>query len=201
MGAGVGVALEGTVGHDSTLVMQEGHGWHVHGTVPLHITWSTETVAIDSPVVLVENWSLHLSPLNVRIGSRRVLWQDSRSNPPKEVGVVQQRLHVVLVVVKDYRRTSHKTSGNTLVDELTPDESTEEHSRVEVFDWQLAKHQNSEQAAQVGVCAVFGVVVLTPVNWTHNFLHFALGEPRSQNCQVSLGLRSPGLSWFLDNVL
>ena len=93
--------------------MKIGHDWHVLGTVPLDVAGLPQSVPVHILVVLVIDWSLASSPLAVRIGHRRVLWEDTSDGPVEEVRMVDQRLLVEGVIVEDQRLVVPETASDT----------------------------------------------------------------------------------------
>ena len=70
-------------------------------------------VTIHILVILVIDWSLASSPLAVRIGHRRVLWEDTSDSPVEEVRMVDQSLGVEGVIVEDQRLVVPETASDT----------------------------------------------------------------------------------------
>ena len=93
--------------------MHIGHDRLVHGTVPLDVAGLSHSVPVHILVVLVIDWSLASSPLAVRIGHRRVLWEDTSDGPVVKVRVVNQRLLVPGVIVEDQGTVVSETASNT----------------------------------------------------------------------------------------
>ena len=99
--------------------MHIGHDRLVHGTVPLDVAGLSHSVPVHILVVLVIDWSLASSPLAVRIGHRRVLWEDTSDGPVVKVRVVDQRLLVPGVIVEDYWTVVSETTSNASENEVT----------------------------------------------------------------------------------
>ena len=93
--------------------MKIGHDWHVLGTIPLDVAGLSHSVPVHILVVLVIDWSLTSSPLAVRIGHRRVLWEDTSNGPVEEVRMVDQSLGVEGVIVEDQGLVVPETASNT----------------------------------------------------------------------------------------
>ena len=93
--------------------MKIGHDWHVLRTIPLDVAGLSHSVPVHILVVLVIDWSLASSPLAVRIGHRRVLWEDTSDGPVEEVRMVDQSLGVEGVIVEDQGLVVPETASNT----------------------------------------------------------------------------------------
>ena len=101
------------------MIVKIGHDRLVHGTIPLDIARLSQSVSIDILVVLMIDWSLASSPLAVRIGHRRVLWEDTSDGPVVKVRVVDQRLLVPGVIVEDQGTVVSETTSNASENEVT----------------------------------------------------------------------------------
>ena len=101
------------------MIVKIGHDRLVHGTVPLDVARLSHSVSIDILVVLMIDWSLASSPLAVRIGHRRVLWEDTSDSPVVKVRVVDQGLLVKGVIVEDYGTVVFETASNASENEVT----------------------------------------------------------------------------------
>ena len=72
----------------------------VHRSVPRHISGLSEPVSVHVLVVLMEDGGLSHSPLSVGVLHRGVLRQNSCQVPEIQVWHVDERLSIVLVIVK-----------------------------------------------------------------------------------------------------
>ena len=143
--AGVDVALEGAVVDIGAVVVQEGQDGLVHGAVPLDVPWESVSVSVHVLVVLVIDWVLSSSPLAVRIGHRWVLGQHAADGPVEQIWVVDQSLGVEGVIVEHDWAISFETTTDTPNNEVADPAVGQEAPRVEVLDWQLANHGESEK--------------------------------------------------------
>ena len=76
------------------------------------------SVSVHILVVLMVDWSLASSPLSVRVGHGRVLWEDAGNRPVEQVWVVDQRLVVEGVIVHHQRTVIAETTSDTPNDEV-----------------------------------------------------------------------------------
>ena len=93
--------------------MKEWHHGLVLRTVPLDVARLPQPVPVHILVVLVVDRGLASSPLAVRIGHGRVLWEDTSDGPVEEVRMVDQRLLVEGVIVEDQRLVVPETASDT----------------------------------------------------------------------------------------
>ena len=195
------MSLEGAVGNVCAIVV---HVWHdrlVHSTVPLHVAWFSQDVSPCGLVVHVVDWSLACSPLTVCIRNWRVLGQHTGCVPVEQVGVVSQSLGVEGVVVHDQRTVRFETTADTTNNEPGAPNVGEAASGVEVADREFTNDEETETDTDLGTGGVVGPVIVGTVDWASDFFHLTAGEPRSENSEVLLSLRSPLGHAFLKSVL
>ena len=87
---GVAVSLESSVDDVGALVVEVGHDWLRHGSVPRDVSGLSVSVSIYSPVVLMEDWLLSCLPLSVDIWDWSWLWGSSSQVPESQVWIVQE---------------------------------------------------------------------------------------------------------------
>ena len=107
--------------------MEVRHGRLVLGTVPSHVPWPSMSVSVHVLVVLMVDWSLASSPLSVRIGHGRVLWEDAGNRPVEQVWVVDKSLVVEGVIVHHNWAVITETTSNTPKDEEADPTEANQH--------------------------------------------------------------------------
>ena len=188
---GVDVALEGTVVDIGAVIVQVWHDWLVLRTVPLNVARLPETVPVDVLVVLVIDRLLSSSPLSVRVGHGRVLGNHAKERPVEQIGVVQQGLHVELVVPQDKGAIVAKTTADTADDEEHNPAVSQPAAHVEVLDGELTDHGKAEKDAKLGASSIVRPVEVRLVAWASNDRKIVSGEPALEDLLIMEGLGSP----------
>lgn len=140
----------------------------------------------------VENWVLTSLPLSVCIGHWGVLWQHAGDVPVEKVWVVCECFGVNGVVVHHNWTIVSKTTTKTSHDEQGDPTVGKEDTGVEILDWELADNEEAEEAADLCSGGVVSPVEIRSIHRSGNFLHFAFGEPASQDSELTLSFRCPG---------
>lgn len=118
--------------------MEEWHDWLVLRSIPRNVSWSSESVSVDSSMVLMEDWLLHFLPLLVGSLHWSRSWQNSCQVQPEEIWVVKQSSEGVSVVVHHNWSSFSKTSSSSLNDKEEQVEIYNACSSVETLDWKLS---------------------------------------------------------------
>ena len=177
--------------------MEVRHGRLVLGTVPSHVPWLSMSVSVHVLVVLMVDWSLASSPLSVRVGHGRVLWEDAGNRPVEQVWVVDKSLVVEGVIVHHNWAVITETTSNTPKDEEADPTVSQPASNVEVLDGKLADHGEAEKDADLGPGRVARPVEVGLVSRSSDLGKIILWEPACEDSKVVLGLRCPfELSFF-----
>lgn len=137
LGHRVAVALEGSIKHAGSGVVEVGHGRLAHGTVPRHVTRLSVAVAVHNSVVLMEHGVLANRPVLVGVSDNGVLGEDLSEVEEEEVGVVEEGLHVEVVVVDCEGSGLAETSSETSHDEVNGVAVGQPASGVETLDGEL----------------------------------------------------------------
>jgi len=106
----------------------------------------------------MEHWGLSGFPLSVGIGDGRVLSEGSGQVPVEQVGEVEERLHVDLLVVHHDGTSGLQTSAESLHDEEDDPSVTKPHSDVEVLDGQFSDEEETENATHLSSAGIVGPV-------------------------------------------
>lgn len=190
----VAVSLESTIDDIGSSVHEVWHDWLVLGTVPRHISWLSESVPIAGPMVLMEHWVLPNSPLEVSVGHRRVLRENSSEVPPKEVWVVVQSSLVDVVVVHGDWPLEPESSSNAVTHEEVQVSPSDPASHIEVLNWKLSDGSKSEQDSDLTSGGIVGPVEVRLAGWSGDeVVHLVSWEPRREDVELLLSLWSP--SW------
>lgn len=187
----VAIALECTVGNFCTVIVKERHDWLVHSSIPLYISWFSESVSVHILVILVEHWVLSGSPFSVCIWSWWVLWQDSAATPIEQVWVVCECLSVNAVIVHDKWSVESETSTKTTNYEVNNPSVSNPASSIEAFNWEFTNDQETENTSSLSSSGVVGPVEIRSVDWSGDFVHFTTWEPTCDNLKVLFGLWGP----------
>ena len=191
LGRGVDVTLEGTVVDIGAVIVHEGHDRLVLGAVPLNVARLPETVPVDVLVVLMVDRGLSSSPLSVRIGHGRVLGDHAEHSPVVQIGVVEQRLGVELMVPKDEGAIMAETTTDTTDDEEDDPSVGQPATNVEVLDGQFADHGEAEEHTKLRAGSIVGPVEIGLVSWASNDGKVIPGEPALKDLLIVEGLGSP----------
>ena len=177
LGHSVDIAFEGSIVDVGAVVVQVGHDWLVHRSVPLHVPWSSVPVSVHVLVVLVVHWVLSSGPLSASIWYWWVLWQNAGQSPLEEVWVVSQSLRVEGMVPQDQWAVVSQTTAAASDDVVDDPEVGKGGSGIEVLDWELTDGEESEDHAELGTAGVVSEVEVRLVDWTGNLEHLAAWEP------------------------
>lgn len=188
LGVGVGVASECAVGDIGAEVVHVRHNWLVHGAIPLDEARSAPSVAVDSTMVLMEDRLLGQSPVEMRVRFDRVFSHNAGLNPPEEIWLVQKTLDVELVVVHEPRSSVDYSSTDTFNEEPVHDHVANRETSVDVLDWHLSDNKQANSTSHVKAICFLYVIPFGSVNRAENVIHVTLWEPRSQHCEVFIGL-------------
>jgi hypothetical protein len=192
LGHGVAVPLEGTVDDIGAVVVHVRDHRLVHRAVPLHVARLSVTVSVHILVRKVEHGALASSPFAVCIWHWRVLWKHTRHRPVEQIGVVGQGFGVQGMVVKADGAVVTKTLTESPHNEVGDPDVGETTTGVKVLDWQLSDESETQEAADLSSGGVVGPVEVRLVDGSCDLLHFATGEPASENGELAFGFRRPG---------
>ena len=190
---GVAVSLEGTVDNVGSHVHEVWHDWLVLRSIPRNVSWLSNSVSVARLVVLMEDWSLSGSPLEMGILDWWVSWEHSAEVEPEEVWVVLQSSQVVLMTVGDEWSLVSQTSTKSLGHKEYNVEVGDPASDVEVLDWKLSDNQKAKEASNLGSRGVGGIVPVGLGDWSNDdVLVVTLLEPGAEDVEILLSLISPG---------
>lgn len=189
--SGVDVALKGTVVHVGAVVVHEWHDRLVLRTVPLDVARLPETVPVDVFVVLVVDRGLSSSPLSVRVGHGRVLWNHSQEGPVEQIRVVQQSLCVELMVPQDHGAVLAETTADTADNEEHNPAVSQPAADVEVLDWELSDHSETKEDTKLSSGSVVGPVEVGFVAGTGDHREIVAREPALKDLLVVESFGSP----------
>jgi hypothetical protein len=91
----------------------------------------------------MEDGLLWETPLQMVVWDRRVLLQRTGQEPPEQIGVVQQRLKVIVVVVQHYWISRVQTSANTSKYKPGNPAISDRCSSIKTLNWELTHEQTS----------------------------------------------------------
>jgi len=181
LGHSVAVAFERPVNDVRASVVQVWHDGLVHGTIPLHVAWNSESVSVARLVVHVVDRLLTSLPLTVRIWHWRVLWKNATHIPVEKVWVVSQRLCVDVLVVHHDRALVEKTTAKTSHNKEGNPGPGDHNSGVEVLERQFSNKEQTEETSDLSASGVVCPVKVRLVHRASNLLHFTAWEPASQD--------------------
>jgi len=198
LGHGVAVALEGSVDDIGTVVVHVRDDGLVHGTVPLHVARRSVTVSVAVLVGVVVHGVLASSPLTMSIRNWGVLGEDTGHGPVEQVWVVGKGLGIQGVIVQTDGTVVTETLSESPDHEVGDPDVSDTATCVEVLDRELTNNGKTEDTTNLGAGSVVGPVPVGLVARSGDFLHFAAGEPASENSELFLSLGSPGGHDFLE---
>lgn len=178
------------------------HNWLVLRSIPRNVSWLSDSVSIDSLVVLMEYWLLSGSPFSVGIWNWWVLWKNSCEVPPEEIWVVQQSSCVELMVVENNWSLISQTSSESLRYKDDEVEVSQPASNIEIFNREFSNDCQTKEASNLTSGGVISPVPVGLGDWSYNnFFSFTLWEPRLKNIKIFLCFICPGWKPFLEVML
>jgi len=147
LSGGVGVSSEGSVGDAGSVVHEVWHDWLVLRSIPRNVSGSSHSVSVTGLVVLMEDWSLSHSPLEMCVWHWWRLWQLSSESPPEQVWVVHECSLMELVVIEDDWSFVSETSSESSSHDKDQVCIHNPASHVEVLNWEFSNYSETKSAS------------------------------------------------------